>query len=344
MPQCTEIRDEFSALLDNELDPETRDTIEAHLLNCSDCLRELDCYKRVTDLYAGTAAVRAPEGFEQDVMAALRPRMGRFSRFPVLRHPAMRWAAALVLLAGGAAVFWLQSGRGEGQLQIARTTAMDESPAAKAGREEADLAPTRMMPQAEPEVAAESPLAFRAMPQEEAAQTFEAAEADFAEPAPAPSVASAPEVAADIAPQTPPPPTAPPAPPADIFRGLGYMESTADAPEAAPVPVAPEARGGAGWKPAPQEVPAARARGEAAGQLDTPERITVAGRDFLRQDKLWRQQGYAGQPTTTLRLETPAHAELLQEHPEIAEIATIGPQVIFRLDETWYHFTTQTEP
>ena len=36
---CAQAKEEFSALLDGELTPESRAAIEAHLSECSDCLR-----------------------------------------------------------------------------------------------------------------------------------------------------------------------------------------------------------------------------------------------------------------------------------------------------------------
>ncbi len=42
-----EVREDFSALLDNELTHEERELVEGHLSECAECLRELDALKRV---------------------------------------------------------------------------------------------------------------------------------------------------------------------------------------------------------------------------------------------------------------------------------------------------------
>lgn len=64
---CDEVREEFSALLDGELAVDEQDGVEEHLSGCSDCLRELDGLKRVTDLYAELPTVDAPESFAVDL-------------------------------------------------------------------------------------------------------------------------------------------------------------------------------------------------------------------------------------------------------------------------------------
>ena len=107
-----EVREEFSALLDDELTPDERERIEMHLSECADCLRELDSLKRVDVLYSGLSPVNVPEDFEERVLRAVRPRM---LRFPSLGGgSSMRWlrpaaaVAALLLVAFGAVFFALQ--------------------------------------------------------------------------------------------------------------------------------------------------------------------------------------------------------------------------------------------
>jgi len=64
---CADVRHEFSALLDGELTPETRAAVEAHLSECSDCLRELDKIKPVDALYRALPRQQAPDDFEKRV-------------------------------------------------------------------------------------------------------------------------------------------------------------------------------------------------------------------------------------------------------------------------------------
>lgn len=64
---CVEAREEFSALLDGELDIEEQDGLERHLAECSDCLRELDNLKKVSDAYETLPDVDAPDDLVQAV-------------------------------------------------------------------------------------------------------------------------------------------------------------------------------------------------------------------------------------------------------------------------------------
>lgn len=100
--ECDHIRNEFSALLDNELNPEDRELVEEHLSDCSDCLRELHGYKVVSDAYRYHHPVKAPEDFEARFHAAIAP-IGR-KRGPVWRTWGLAAAAGFILVAGVA--FW----------------------------------------------------------------------------------------------------------------------------------------------------------------------------------------------------------------------------------------------
>ncbi len=101
---CDTARDEFSALLDGELTPEARAAVEAHLAECSECLRRLEGYRRVSSIYQGLGRVAAPDELETRVRRALRPvalaSSARLSRRSVL--PLLASAAALAIMIGGA--------------------------------------------------------------------------------------------------------------------------------------------------------------------------------------------------------------------------------------------------
>jgi predicted anti-sigma-YlaC factor YlaD len=60
---CEEVQEEFSALLDDELDPAEVEGVEAHLSTCAECLRELDSLKKMHTVYGALPAVSAPAGF-----------------------------------------------------------------------------------------------------------------------------------------------------------------------------------------------------------------------------------------------------------------------------------------
>ena len=127
--ECGEVREEFSALIDGELASEQRRAVEAHLTQCSGCLRELDRIKRIDVLYRGLAPQTAPIGFEESINTILaasetrrRPRMRLWPRLlPVVA------AAALLLVVLGATV--LRTGR-----DAARTAQTTSEPAAQVMR------------------------------------------------------------------------------------------------------------------------------------------------------------------------------------------------------------------
>ena len=106
--ECTEAREEFSALLDDELAPEVRAAVEAHLTDCSACLRALAECKRVDALYRGLPVQRAPEDFEERVRAAVHPKIVRFPRRAAFERkrvwPLLAAAATFLVIVGGLVV------------------------------------------------------------------------------------------------------------------------------------------------------------------------------------------------------------------------------------------------
>jgi len=108
---CPEARQEFSALLDGELTQDERAAVERHLSECSDCLRDLDKFKRVDVLYRRMAPQQAPAGFERRVHAAIRKETFRFSVRqwrPMALWPVLA-AAAVFLVVGGIALMRVQT-------------------------------------------------------------------------------------------------------------------------------------------------------------------------------------------------------------------------------------------
>jgi anti-sigma factor RsiW len=73
MLDCTHAKDEFSALLDGELTQDERASVEAHLSQCAECLRELDKIKSVDTLYRELPHPTTPYGFVEQVQRRLRP-------------------------------------------------------------------------------------------------------------------------------------------------------------------------------------------------------------------------------------------------------------------------------
>ncbi len=98
--ECTEVREEFSALIDGELAPDARAAVEAHIAQCSDCLRELDAIKRIDGSYRGLPPQSAPRGFEEGIRKALAPAATARTRWWPRLVPVLA-AAALVLVVLG---------------------------------------------------------------------------------------------------------------------------------------------------------------------------------------------------------------------------------------------------
>lgn len=97
---CREAAEDFGALLDNELSPQRREAVEAHLAECSDCLRDLERLQRVDRLYQGVAPVAAPAGFEDGVYRAAHPSIFRRRRGQRPVWPLIAAAAVMAVAAG----------------------------------------------------------------------------------------------------------------------------------------------------------------------------------------------------------------------------------------------------
>ncbi len=79
MRSCDTMREDFSALLDGELTPFEQAEIEAHLSECSECLRILGGMKKVDDLYRALEPAVAPGDFEERLKQRLRPKVRLFT-------------------------------------------------------------------------------------------------------------------------------------------------------------------------------------------------------------------------------------------------------------------------
>jgi hypothetical protein len=108
---CHEAREEFSAWLDDALEPVERARLEAHLEGCGDCRRELERLRQTVSLLRRVEPARAPVGFVDRVMAEARPtpwyRRALARAFLPLTVKVPLEAAALLLVAVGA-VYVLQ--------------------------------------------------------------------------------------------------------------------------------------------------------------------------------------------------------------------------------------------
>ncbi len=109
---CDETRELLSALLDEALDAGERARVEAHLMSCPDCRRELDGLRATTGLLARVERARAPVGFVDRIMTQVRPvpwyrRLARALFFPLsIKLPLEAGAMVMVALLG---VYLLQT-------------------------------------------------------------------------------------------------------------------------------------------------------------------------------------------------------------------------------------------
>ena len=70
---CHDVRELFSALIDDALDAGERGALETHLATCAECRRELQRFRSTVALLHAVEPARAPVGFVDRVLAAARP-------------------------------------------------------------------------------------------------------------------------------------------------------------------------------------------------------------------------------------------------------------------------------
>jgi hypothetical protein len=143
---CPEMRELFSARVDDALTTEERARLDAHLATCAECAAEWQRFERTVGLLRAVAPAQAPTGFVDRVLAA-RPR-------PWYRRLAQRlfvpWpvklpleAAAIVLVAGLAIIIFQRSP------ELQQAARAPEPPAAVPSPPAAVPTPGRQEPEAE---------------------------------------------------------------------------------------------------------------------------------------------------------------------------------------------------
>ena len=101
---CHETRERLSELLDEALAARERADVDAHLAGCPECRRELERLRATVSLLARVEPVRAPAGFVDRVMAAVRPvpwyrRLAAWIFLPLsIKLPAEAAAMALIAI------------------------------------------------------------------------------------------------------------------------------------------------------------------------------------------------------------------------------------------------------
>jgi len=134
--------------------------------------------------------------------------------------------------------------------------------------------------------------------------------------------------------------TAPAPPPAPMRARRGLEEADAEAP----LRIADERMSVSVDKQEDLRPAPALAVPEDKAPLSAPKSAPVAprqvaGRTFTYDGKTWIQAGYVeavGKDPASLHRGSPKFQSLVERHPEIAEIAALGPVVVFQAGWTWY--------
>ena len=109
---CQDIRELFSARVDDALSADERARLDAHLATCAECAGEWLRFERTVGLLRATEPARAPAGFVDRVLAARpRPWYRRLARAVLVPWPVKvpLEAAAIVLVAGLAVMVFQRS-------------------------------------------------------------------------------------------------------------------------------------------------------------------------------------------------------------------------------------------
>jgi hypothetical protein len=109
---CQDIRELFSARVDDALSADERARLDAHLATCAECAGEWLRFERTVGLLRATEPARAPAGFVDRVLAARpRPWYRRLARELLVPWPVKvpLEAAAIVLVAGLAVMVFQRS-------------------------------------------------------------------------------------------------------------------------------------------------------------------------------------------------------------------------------------------
>ncbi len=321
MPTCETIREEFSALLDGELDAETREAVESHLHECSDCLRELGRYKKVTGMYERMERMPAPPGFEERVADAIR---SKATYLPARRKFYVRWemalaAAAVLLIIAGTFVI-LPTVHAPGTFQIGKSK---EAPSAQPVVQTAprEAAPEQALYSEEKDVS------------DQAVDSSARSQNYFAKGDVAGQIV---EKSAPVLTPAAPAPAPMPPPVPESLPGVSQMNSVMEVQQErrrespSRIELKPEPP-----KPGPEAEPKPAPMLAAKAAMPDKER-TLEGKTFVYWADTWIEKGYANQAKTTVTRGSSQYQELLKQHPEIARYLDLGARVVLKLDNTWY--------
>ncbi len=363
-----ELHEQLSAYLDGELDPEARTGVERLLEEQPELRAALDRMRHVDDLLR-QAAPETPADLVRDTLheideaapTRVKVRFRGADEAPRRRSPAQYLAAAVMLCAGMAALYYYQmtqSVRSPRDAEMLMARQAGETPAET---EKNEVFPVMLMDEAPKGAAKAAPAAAA---QDIAAPAETVADADRAQaealpqsapPAPGSGggASAAPQEAAPLAEAA----SAEPSAPAKVTRnrsllsksaapekgeaGRGRTSPTAPAPAPAAAPVAPAT--GQDRPPAPAQSPATPKPGppDSGGSFGPGVALgrVVEGKVFLQTPDGWMERGYAGEKVTELTRGDEAFKKLAAEHPALEKISALGGVVLFRFDTTWYRLT-----
>lgn len=339
---CDEVRLEFSALLDDELSAGERRAIEAHLAECPECLHLFRQFQQVDQLFEDLPQREAPAELEAGIREALTTERKQVKTFLRSRHtrqrvwPLLAAAAVFVVLAGG--VLLMATGefgpesyqlaqfdepaeqeetapapRDEPRMDVMMETAPDAPDAGPMDSRENDAledADQELMNDIEDDGQRPGIDAGRGLKREaqEEAPNFEQEGG---------AQSSRPRARAQELPEPPP----------DADRAPETAEEPEAEAEAKPAPP----------PPAPAE-PMPRRLEESPG-VETRE---AAGRRFIKDADVWVEEGYEGEPISTLSPDAAAWEVVLESHPELAEIVDWEDPVVFEAEGQWRRLIPST--
>jgi hypothetical protein len=327
MTEPNDIRDEFSPLLDDELSPEARDTVEAKLSQDADLLRELDAMRKVDALYRGLPRVSAPDDMAARVRNQLHPESNvtplRTRRTSRSLYSGLAVAALFAVLIGGA-VMRLQLESPSAEDQVASL----ESPVLEAPLEDtaerimendfADAVEEELLP-------SDMPIAAQAA-REITLESAPAAEPESS--APSGSAEMKMEAAAAA---LPPPPPPPPAPREEPTLGRSTSQAIEERDSRGAIV---EADGDVSLDAVDKPSPAKQRANEAK---------RIANREFEQREDGWYQQGYDGEEAQFVRRGSDEMNALVAEIPKFKEVLALEGDIVFRHGTKWYRVTAGAE-
>ena len=90
--ECEKVRDRFSSLLENELDPLEEKIVKEHLASCSDCQKDLQQFDKTIRWLHSVKEVEVPDGFLSEIYKKMEERkrkvpLSEETRWKWFRHP-----------------------------------------------------------------------------------------------------------------------------------------------------------------------------------------------------------------------------------------------------------------